>query len=318
MHRPVEDHDRGLVFDLQTISTRLIHRRRALAWLAGSGGALILAGCGGGGSDSSGSSSDTTATTTTGTTTTTGGGSTTSSTSSGGATTTTTTTTTTSGSCIADPAETAGPYPADGTNSSSGTTSNVLTASGIVRSDIRPSFLTSTTVAQGVPLALTLTLTLVNAANGCTPLSGYAVYLWHCDRDGHYSLYSGAATESYLRGVQVTDADGQVTFTTIFPACYDGRWPHMHFEVFASTAAASSGRAALLTSQLAMPGDVCTAVFNGATGYSTSVTHFARVSLSSDNVFGDNTTAQIAQQTPSVSGSVAGGYTATNTIGISV
>jgi protocatechuate 3,4-dioxygenase beta subunit len=39
-------------------------------------------------------------------------------------------------------------------------------------------------------------------------------------------------TESYLRGVQVTDSNGQVTFTTIYPACYSGRWPHIHFEVF--------------------------------------------------------------------------------------
>lgn len=308
MHDHIEDHDRGLAHDLQIISAQLIERRRALAWLAGGGSALVLAGCGGG--DSSDTASTTTSTgTTTATTTsaTSSTGSTTSSTSSG---------TTTSGTCIADPSETSGPYPADGTNTSSGSTSNVLTASGIVRSDIRTSFLTSTTTAEGVQLSLTLTL--VNASNGCTPLAGYAIYLWHCDRAGNYSLYSGAATESYLRGVQVTDANGQVTFTTIFPACYSGRWPHIHFEVFASTSAATSGRAALLTSQLAMPSDICTTVYNGATGYSASVTNLARVSLSSDYVFGDNSSAQIAQQTPSMTGSVSAGYTATNTIGIAI
>ena len=126
----IEDHDRGLAFDLKTIEVRLVERRRALAWLAGSGGALMLAGCGGGGDGSSA-----TARTATTTTTTTG---------------TTTTGTTGSTTCIADPAETAGPYPADGTNTASGATSNVLAASGIVRSDIRSSFISSTTTAEGV------------------------------------------------------------------------------------------------------------------------------------------------------------------------
>ena len=89
-------------------------------------------------------------------------------------------------------------------------------------------------------LAITLTVANVNAA--CVPLAGYAVYLWHCDRTGNYSLYGTAAGESYLRGVQVTDANGRVTFTTIFPARYDGRWPHIHFEVFSTLSNALSGR----------------------------------------------------------------------------
>ena len=113
-----------------------------------------------------------------------------------------------------------------------------------------------------------------------------------------------------------TDANGQVTFTTIFPACYDGRWPHMHFEVFSSVANATGGRLAILTSQLAMPAAIASAVFNGASGYSSSVSNFARVSLNSDMVFADNSAAQIAAMTPAFSGSVAAGYTATATIGI--
>lgn len=302
----LDEHDRGLAHDLRVMTARLVERRRALAWLAGSGAALVLTGCGGG--------SDTTTTST---------ASTNSTSSTGSSTTTTTITTTSTGSssgdttasCIADPSETAGPYPADGTNTASGSTSNVLTASGIVRSDIRSSFLTSTTTAEGVQV--TLTLTLVDASDGCTPLSGYAIYLWHCDRSGEYSLY-GAATESYLRGVQVTDTNGQVTFVTIFPACYSGRYPHMHFEVFKTLSAATSGKASLLTSQLCMPAAVCTAVFSGASGYSASVTNFASVSLSGDLVFGDNTSAQIAQQTPAMTGSTSAGYTATNTIGLAV
>ena len=117
-------------------------------------------------------------------------------------------------------------------------------------------------------LAITLTVSNVNAA--CAPLTGYAVYLWHCDRTGNYSLYGTAAGESYLRGVRVTDANGQVTFTTIFPACYDGRWPHMHFEVFFTLSNVLSGRYAVLTSQLAMPVATCAAVYADTTTYAGS------------------------------------------------
>jgi protocatechuate 3,4-dioxygenase beta subunit len=297
----MDDHDRGLAFDLETIGRKLVERRRAIALLAGGGAMLALMGCGGDGDSASSGSSTTTSSDTT-------------SSNSADNSSTTSNSSTSSGSCIADPAETAGPYPADGSNSAQGATSNVLTQSGIVRSDIRSSFISSTTTAQGVQV--TLTLTLVDASDGCALLSGYAIYLWHCDRDGEYSLY-GAATESYLRGVQVTDGNGQVTFVTIFPACYSGRYPHIHFEVYKSTATATSGSNALLTSQLAMPSAVCDTVF-ASTGYSQSVTNFAKVSLSSDMVFGDNTAAQIAQQTPAMTGSVSAGYVATATIGIAV
>ena len=313
-HHDDEDHDRGLAFDLQTISRQVVARRKALAWMGGAGATALLAGCGGSGSGSSNSGTTTGATTGSTSSSSTGstssgstGSSSGSSSSSGSA--------TTSGSCVADASETNGPYPADGTNSSSGSTSNVLTQSGIVRSDIRPSFISSTTVAQGV--AVTLTLTLVNASNACAPLVGYAVYIWHCTASGNYSLYTDP-TESYLRGVQVTDSNGQVTFTTIFPGCYSGRFPHIHVEVFTSLSAATSGRASKLITQVAPPSAVCTTVYNGSSLYSASIRNFAQISLSSDNVFGDNTTAQNNQMTMAMSGSVSAGYTATNTIGIAV
>ena len=299
-----DDHDRGLAADLEVIGRQMMARRRALAWFAGVGVGALVTGCGGGGG-SSDTSSTATASTTTGTSTTTTTTTTTP--------TTTTTTTTGSGTCVADPAETAGPYPADGTNSASGATSNVLTASGIVRSDIRSSFITSTSVAAGV--LVKITLTLVKVSNACAPLSGYAIYLWHADATGRYSLYS-VPTESYLRGVQVTDANGQVTFTTIFPGCYDGRYPHMHFEVYSSLSAATSGRNAVLTSQLAMPAAVCSAIYADTATYPSSASQFSRVSTANDNVFGDNTASQIAQMTPTLSGSVSAGYAGTATIGI--
>ena len=108
----------------------------------------------------------------------------------------------------------------------------MLALTGVVRSDIRPSFAGLSGIADGIPL--TIALTLVSSST-CEPLAGRAVYLWHCDRLGRYSLYSSGATDqNYLRGVQAADAGGTVTFTSIFPACYAGRWPHIHFEVYPS------------------------------------------------------------------------------------
>ncbi|WP_404371469.1 intradiol ring-cleavage dioxygenase [Sphingomonas sp. MMS24-J45] len=272
-------------------------RRQALRWFAGAGTAALIAGCSGG----SGTSGNSTVSVVTATPTPTPT-----------VTPTPTPTATTTGSCIADPSETAGPYPADGTNTSSGSTSNSLNINGIVRSDIRPSFISTTTVATGVQVVLTLTLVNVNAA--CAPLAGYAIYLWHCDRLGNYSLYT-APTESYLRGVQVTDANGQVTFTTIYPGCYSGRWPHMHFEVFSSLSSATSGRNALLTSQLAMPTALNATVYADTATYPSSRTNLAQVTLANDNVFSDNTAAQIAQQTPTFAAATTG-YTASALIGL--
>ena len=161
---------------------------------------------------------------------------------------------------------------------------------------------------------MTFTITLVDANNGCAALAGYAIYLWHCDRDGRYSLYDLPA-ESYLRGLQVTDANGQVTFTTIFPGCYSGRYPHIHFEVFTNTANATSGRYARLISQFALPSAACTTVY-ASTGYATSQSNFRSTSIASDNVFGDNSSAQIAVMTMAMSGDATNGYTATATVGL--
>jgi protocatechuate 3,4-dioxygenase beta subunit len=209
------------------------------------------------------------------------------------------------GGCAQIPEETAGPYPGDGTNGK-----DALALAGIVRSDIRASIAGATGVAAGVPLTVTLTLL---DASGCAPLAGHAVYLWHCDRDGNYSMYSAAvAGENYLRGVQVSDDQGQVTFTTIFPGCYDGRWPHIHFEVYAELAAATNGRNAVATSQLALPQAVCEAVYGADAGYASSVANLGRTSLTSDNVFRDGADDQLA----AVTGSVDAGYAAALTMGI--
>jgi protocatechuate 3,4-dioxygenase beta subunit len=194
------------------------------------------------------------------------------------------------------PEETAGPYPGDGSNGV-----NVLTQSGIVRSDIRSSFGSSTTTAQGV--LTTITLTVTDFSTGNAAAQGLAVYLWHCNRDGLYSLYSqGITNENYLRGVQVTDADGRVTFTSIFPACYSGRWPHIHFEVYPSLDSATSSANKIATSQMALPKAVCDQVY-ATTGYSQSITRLSQTSLATDNVFSDGAT----YETPTYSGDVTSG-----------
>ncbi|MDO8767869.1 MAG: intradiol ring-cleavage dioxygenase [Burkholderiaceae bacterium] len=211
-------------------------------------------------------------------------------------TTSTATTTTTSGSCSAIPSETAGPYPGDGTNGA-----NALALSGIVRSNIKGS-LTTSAVAAGVPLTITLKL----VSQSCVNLAGYAVYLWHCDQDGNYSMYSsGVTNENYLRGVQVADNDGNVTFSTIFPGCYSGRYPHVHFEVFPSLAQATSGSNDVKTSQFTFSNSVFSAVY-ASSGYSASAGNLTGISLASDNVFSDGASLQVA----STSGSESGGYTA--------
>jgi protocatechuate 3,4-dioxygenase beta subunit len=195
------------------------------------------------------------------------------------------------------PEETAGPYPGDGLNGA-----NVLTESGVVRSDITTSFGSSTTRAEGVPL--TLTMTILDFADDKQPMAGAAVYVWHCDRAGQYSLYSSAVTaENYLRGVQETDARGQVRFTTIFPACYSGRWPHIHFEVYPSLAKATNSSNKIATSQLALTETASTAVY-ATPGYEQSVANLSRVTLDSDNVFGDGYDLQV----PTITGDAAGGY----------
>ena len=287
-----DHHEHSLAADLAAMLNLNSDRRQTLRWLLAGASALPIMGCGGG--DSTTDSTSTAATTTTPTTTTT----------------TTTTTTPTSGSCSVIPEETGGPYPGDGTNSNSSGVVNVLTQSGVVRSDIRSSFNGATGVAAGVPL--TIKLQIVNTNGSCASLDGFAVYLWHCDRDGNYSLYSGGVTtQNYLRGVQATDSSGNVAFTSIFPGCYSGRVPHVHFEVYRSLAAATSAANRIKTSQFTFPVATCNEVY-ATTGYSASVRNMAAISLATDNIFSDGYSLQMT----TVTGNATDGYVATLTVGV--
>lgn len=179
------------------------------------------------------------------------------------------------------PDETAGPYPGDGSNGV-----DVLEQSGIVRSDLRSS-LDGGSTAAGVPM--TLNLTVFDTAGGDVPFVGAAVYVWHCDTEGNYSMYSsGIENETYLRGVQVVGDDGVVSFTSIFPGCYDGRWPHIHFEVYPNVDAITDASNAIATSQVALPQATCETVYADTATYPSSASNLSRVSLDSDNVFGDD------------------------------
>ncbi len=272
---PAEDiYDQGLAFDIET----LLDRRRMLKLIGFTGlsaGLVALAGCAPSAGASSGASASAT-----------------SAASAAAA-------SAAAADCAVIPEETAGPFPGDGSNGP-----DVLSQSGVVRKDIRSSFGDYSGTAAGVPL--TIKLAIQDAADGCAPIAKAAVYVWHCDRDGNYSLYSqAAASQNYLRGVQEAGDDGIVTFTSIFPACYSGRWPHIHFEVYRNLAAATDDANKIATSQIALPKATCDTVYATA-GYEQSVRNMQQVSLQSDMVFGDDGGVH---EIGTISGSTEGGYT---------
>lgn len=282
----MHDHDRGLEYDLG-----VLRRRNVLRLFAGAGLAVV-AGCAADDSASGGSSPSASSTTS---------GTPTASTPTAG----TPTSTASSAGVDEIPEETAGPYPGDGSNGP-----NVLTESGIVRRDLTKSFGTASGVAKGVPL--TVELVVLDAAKD-TALPGAAVYLWHCDAEGRYSLYDGEISgENYCRGVQAADATGKVTFTTVFPGAYQGRWPHIHFEVYSSLSEATAAGKISATSQLALPADASNAVY-ATSGYDGSARNMSQTSLENDMVFSDD---GAVHQLATMSGGVQEGYTARLMVGV--
>jgi protocatechuate 3,4-dioxygenase beta subunit len=279
MEDAMAHHGHSLAEDIEAMLNMTASRRQSLRWLFAGAAALPLAGCGGRSAAAPA----------------TGG---------------TLATESSSSACAVIPEETGGPYPGDGTNNNVNGVANALILAGIVRRDIRASIAGASGVAAGIPL--TIRLQLVSVGNGCLPLAGAAVYLWHCDRDGQYSMYTGAvAGENYLRGVQVADAGGALAFTTIFPGCYPGRMPHVHFEVYPSLAKATVAANRIKTSQFGFPTATLADAYS-ASGYAASVRNLAAISYATDNVFSDGTALQIA----AVTGSQAAGYVATLTVGV--
>jgi len=183
-----------------------------------------------------------------------------------------------SGDCALSPSETAGPFP-------------IKTPSDLVRENI---------IVDRPGVALLMTLTIQDRSNGCTPLVGALVDVWHCDADGNYSEYGTETANHYLRGRQSTDINGQVSFISIFPGWYPGRAPHIHVEVL------ESDGTSIRVSQIAFPKVVCdlvyaTAEYKGA----------ADTSNSSDGVFANSLDGNMADF---VTGNVTDGYTLLKTI----
>ena len=206
-------------------------------------------------------------------------------------TTTTTPTTTNNSSCAVSPTETRGPYP---------DTVGMINNPAFFRRDI-------TEGKSGLPLALTLTVVNVNGA--CAPVSNVQVEIWQCDASGSYSEYSqpgfNGAGQTFLRGVQTTDASGQVTFTTIYPGWYAGRATHIHVDVYRSGTIVKS-------TQIAFPEDVTRAVY-GSGVYASKGQN--STSNAGDMVFSDSLADELAAIT---GGSPSSGYTAAFRVGISV
>ncbi|MFN3216974.1 MAG: 3,4-dioxygenase subunit beta [Acidimicrobiales bacterium] len=311
-HDPDDLTERGLAFDLQTMS-----RRRLLAVLGGGAGALALTACTGTSTSASGTpGTDTTTTPPSATPTasagsgdTTGGAADPTAAPTAGPTSAPAPTSTeaTAAATVTEeiPDETAGPFPGNGSNGP-----DVLSEQDVVRSDITRSIGSASGVAEGVPL--TFTMAIIDVASK-TPLVGGAVYAWHCDALGRYSMYSdGVTEENYLRGVVEADANGNATFRSVFPGCYPGRWPHIHFEVYESVAAATGGADPLKTSQLAFPRAACEAVYTD-TRYPGSADELAELSLASDGVFRDD---QAVAQLAVTTGDATTGVAATLGVGV--
>jgi protocatechuate 3,4-dioxygenase beta subunit len=193
--------------------------------------------------------------------------------------TTTTTTTGTNAACAVTPTETAGPYPS---------------LIDLFRSDIRDG-------KSGTLLALTVKVVDVNS--GCSAVSGANVEIWHCDAAGNYSQYGTQTTQTYLRGIQTTNSNGEVTFTTIYPGWYQGRATHIHLEVMVG------GRSVKVT-QIAFPESINNGVHESGVYASRGANP---TSNAADGIFADSLSSELI--TPR--GDVASGFAATFQVGIS-
>lgn len=183
-------------------------------------------------------------------------------------------------SCSLIPSETEGPFPLD---LSANTT--------YFRQDVRED-------RQGVQL--NLKLKIIGTGN-CEAMPNLRVNIWHCDKDGVYSGYDnnmnhGSTTATYLRGYQMTDANGEVNFITIFPGWYSGRVCHIHFRVFVSSVYAA-------VSQLTFDAATKNALYAANSALYTNGPD--PTAIASDNIFSDGYTLQVATLTPN---STTGGY----------
>ena len=198
-----------------------------------------------------------------------------------------------SSSCTVTATETAGPFP-------------TKSPSSLVKSDI-------TSDRTGVPLTINITIQNKNAS--CAALEGALVDIWHCDKDGYYSEYGGTGMQSadfttvhFLRGRQTTNANGLVSFTSIFPGWYSGRATHIHVHIY------NASGSSLLVTQIAFPEGSGSAVVlvnaSTANGYTKGMSGYTY--NANDNVFSDGVSTEMS----TVTGSVATGFVLTHTINV--
>jgi protocatechuate 3,4-dioxygenase beta subunit len=209
------------------------------------------------------------------------------------------------------PEETNGPFPADGSKENgNGQEANVLTDPRIVRSDITAN-LDGSDAQPGIPMKLTMNIGSARAA-----LAGAAVYIWHCSRDGSYSVYNSGmnggdySAATWFRGVQITDAHGVVAFNTIFPGRYQGRASHIHFEVYSD----DSYSKLLLTSQIGFDDHDADAVYATDSSYAGSLRN--PTYSSQDMVFADGDGSQITDLGDPASTGDGAGLVATVAVGV--
>jgi protocatechuate 3,4-dioxygenase beta subunit len=186
----------------------------------------------------------------------------------------------TNAACVVTPSETAGPFPS---------------LTHLLRSDIR----------EGKPgTLLTLAIKVVNVNSNCAGVANARVEVWHVDAAGNYSEYGGQSAQTYLRGIQTTNSNGEVMFTTIYPGWYSGRATHIHLEV-------SLNGSSVKVTQIAFPESV-NAVVHTSGVYATRGTN--PISNAPDGIFADSLSAELV--TPA--GDTTNGYTATIQVGIAV
>ena len=164
----------------------------------------------------------------------------------------------------------------------------------------------------------TIKINVTNVDESCQPLIGAIVDIWHCDKDGNYSQYGGTQMQqtnyqsyNFLRGRQITDSEGKVKFTSIFPGWYSGRATHIHVHIY------NANGVSIKVTQIAFPEGTSSAVatVNSASSYGytkglTGYTYNAK-----DNVFSDD---KEGLQIATVSGSLSAGYTISSNIKVSI
>jgi len=158
-------------------------------------------------------------------------------------------------------------------------------------------------------IVMLMTLTILNNNDGCKPLANALVDVWHCDNHGNYSEYSGYGMEDmtkehFLRGRQTTDANGKVSFISIFPGYYRGRAPHVHVEVL------NKAKSSLLVTQIAFPEDICDSVYATENYQSTDY-----LSNNRDGIFRGSLEQNMAD---SVKGNLKDGYNLLKSIVVEV